>query len=205
MKKLERPSAPLCLSRYSHAKGKVWNDVTPTDKVLIWEKLHEMQGEFCAYCECSIKRNKHIEHFQPRLSHPSRAFDWDNLFGSCCNIDTCGQYKKSNSTDIVKPDIDNPSDYMFFLMSGEVIAKDNNNFVKAENTINILNLNNNILKQRRAYEINKIKKNVNEFFKMKSYFSEDEWLQLVQEEIDSMKGREFQTALEHAYLYNRNR
>ena len=53
MKLLQRPDPPVCLSDYQHGEHN-WDDVSPDDKQTIWQSLDDMQGNFCAYCECRL-------------------------------------------------------------------------------------------------------------------------------------------------------
>lgn len=121
MRKLERGQAPRCLSNYKHGRDK-WEVVStnPQYSEEVWRELNAMQGLFCAYCESSFKQRKHIEHFFRRGQVPQKTFEWANLFGSCSESDSCGNYKdnKAPSTidlaKVCKPDIMNPVDYLFF-------------------------------------------------------------------------------------------
>jgi len=120
MHKLSRDEPPSCLSKFHHGQNN-WGNVTTEDKVEIWEKITDMQGSRCAYCESELqKNNKHIEHFRQKNSgiYPQGTFQWDNLFGSCNRTESCGKHKDScgpyNCTDLIKPDIDDP-EYFFGL------------------------------------------------------------------------------------------
>lgn len=78
MKELARLESPEILDQYTAGQ----NDWMEIDQSAVWPKLTEMQGEFCAYCECRLNR-RHIEHFRPRGKFPALTFIWSNLFGSC--------------------------------------------------------------------------------------------------------------------------
>ena len=86
MKRLERQQPPACLNQYDYRKDN-WSRISKDGKTSeIWEKLTEMQGPFCAYCEIALQNDnneRHVEHFISRDKNPSRTFAWSNLFGSC--------------------------------------------------------------------------------------------------------------------------
>lgn len=69
MKELARLESPEILDQYTAGQ----NDWMEIDQSAVWPKLTEMQGEFCAYCECRLNR-RHIEHFRPRGKFPALTF-----------------------------------------------------------------------------------------------------------------------------------
>lgn len=151
MRKLERGQAPRCLSNYKHGRDK-WEVVStnPQYSEEVWRELNAMQGLFCAYCESSFKQRKHIEHFFRRGQVPQKTFEWANLFGSCSESDSCGNYKDNkapstiNLAKVCKPDIMNPVDYLFFADDGSVepqLGLSATDLEIAINTIQVFNLN----------------------------------------------------------------
>lgn len=124
MKKLTRGNAPACLSHFQHGRDN-WNDVGTEQKAAIWEGLFAMQGHRCAYCECNIENcDRHIEHFIQKGRVPAETFNWANLFGSCCISGTCGSLKDRvgtyNHAHVIKPDIDDPDDFLLFVSDGTI-------------------------------------------------------------------------------------
>ena len=92
MHKLQRGSAPACLSHYQHGRDN-WDVVCPNDKAKIWQALEAMQSQRCAYCEAAIAEgNRQIEHFVQKARDPRVTFKWDNLFGSCKRNDSCSSH-----------------------------------------------------------------------------------------------------------------
>lgn len=151
MRKLKRGQAPRCLSNYKHGRDK-WEVVStnPQYSEEVWRELNAMQGLFCAYCESSFKQRKHIEHFFRRGQVPQKTFEWANLFGSCSESDSCGNYKDNkapstiNLAKVCKPDIMNPVDYLFFADDGSVepqLGLSATDLEIAINTIQVFNLN----------------------------------------------------------------
>lgn len=162
MKKLNRPlPGPVCLDSYKHGRDN-WSSLNFECKQRIREELWSMQGEFCAYCERQTPhKSGHIEHFIQKGRVPSVTFDWKNLFWSCLDSTTCGKHKdhKANNSyadrDLIKPDVDDPSDFFSFSISGEMFPKRgaSESIVKrATETIRVFNLNDlgGSLKSRRA-------------------------------------------------------
>ena len=164
MKKLDRTLAnkPECLTRLSHPTHD-WKKVTTKNKRQIWRELHKFQGQYCAYCESPASQGQtlgHIEHFFHKGKKPDGTapyaqltFDWNNLFGCCDLNEHCGHFKDRilpggeprayEATNLIKPDVDNPEDFLQFLPSGEVQAKtglEKQLLNRATETIRVLNL-----------------------------------------------------------------
>lgn len=210
MHKLTRPDGPSCLKSYRHGAN-TWRDVTQAQKTEIWLKLDEMQNKRCAYCECAIKTslgdsNSHIEHFRQRARYPQGTFLWSNLFGSCNNSDRCGTHKDNlppyNPEDVIKPDEEDPEDFLLFLDDGSVIARQNLNAVdkqRAEETIRIFNLDR-PLRQIRETHVKGYKKTAEELAEMAANFDEDEWLPLLEAELAAIADLPFSTAIKHILL-----
>lgn len=105
--------------------------------VKVREKLEEMFGKKCSYCESKIDHisYKQVEHFRPQSIYPLLAFSWDNLLLACerCN----GEFKRalfpledgtyssenqdnpwlldgSDTPALLNPCEDNPSDHIDF-------------------------------------------------------------------------------------------
>jgi uncharacterized protein (TIGR02646 family) len=146
MRKLNRDSVqePTCLKNYDW-RTQEWENLSSSDKKTIVSALCQMQGERqlqqetgipyvgvrCAYCECLIHSadDKHIEHFKRKNENkgfPKLTFEWTNLFLSCQSDKHCGHYKDRknaspyNPDELIKPDIHNPDDFLYFHSSGEV-------------------------------------------------------------------------------------
>ncbi|MFM5518984.1 retron Ec78 anti-phage system effector HNH endonuclease PtuB [Aeromonas dhakensis] len=212
MKKLVRSNAPACLANLVSGRDG-WESA---DKTQIWEAIDIMQGGFCAYCECKLSR-KHIEHFKTRASYTHLTFDWNNLFGSCGDSSQkggwkrCGIYKDNGAgaydpEHLIKPDIDNPSDYLLFLTTGYVRPHANlseeDKFIATE-TIRVLNLNNDpvLFGSRKSAIIAELKE-IEVFYELMSEQTGDDFDELLQDELSRIKSLEFSTALTHAWCYN---
>lgn len=213
MKFLKRPIAPQSLSNYRHGLH-LWADfiTVETNKSDIWNQINNMQKGLCAYCECKLG-NKHVEHFRDRSKHVVLTFSWENIFGSCNNKSRCGHYKDNskkvgiyNPSEIIKPDEDDPSTYLKFLITGHARIVSNlnqNQQDKARETLRVLNLQKDpaLLNSRRKTLISELCL-IKEVYELKEDISIEEWLGFIDDEISQLQGREFQTALEHAWKYN---
>lgn len=191
------------------------NDWMEAPKDDIWIELDKMQSGYCAYCECHLKR-KHIEHFKTRTAHPQEIFSWANIFGSCGDSSKtggwghCGIYKdagagKYNISELIKPDVDDPNNYLLFLTSGLVIAHPSLTGAalrKAEETIRVFNLNGgSALINSRRNVIRAIQKEIDELYQMQDELGED-WSSFLDDALTNVCGKEFQTALEHSWRHN---
>jgi uncharacterized protein (TIGR02646 family) len=134
MRKLNRSLAttPTCLSNYSYITDK-WEQLV--DKTDIWVEIDKFQNKLCVYCEGIAEKGKtsgHIEHFFHKADpkYACLTFVWDNLFGCCSSNKHCGHYKDQKLTGnikraydpnaLIKPDVEDPEDFLQFLESGNV-------------------------------------------------------------------------------------
>lgn len=220
MRKLTRGHAPACLARLQ-LSGVDWKKVSREDKNEIWSELNNMQEKFCAYCECRLSERKHIEHFKKQQRDRQLRFDWSNLFGSCGDTskpggwNNCGIYKDNRKAvgeydivELIKPDQDDPENFLFFLSTGKVSPRSNLNVQeqeKASETIRVLNLNTESLRNRRRRAIEAILPAVYELYKIEinENFTIKEWQQFQQDELDEVRKQEFQTALKHVWCHNK--
>lgn len=163
MHKLDRGQVrtPACLDRFSPGRQH-WGHLTSEDREEVRGALNVIQGKRCAYCECGIVGEAgHIEHFFPRSRFPGMAFDWSNLFYSCDSRRTCGNAKDGkesgeyNPEDLIKPDVDEPDEFLLFLPNGQVVPRsslDPGRRRRASETIRVFKLGDQKLegKRRRA-------------------------------------------------------
>jgi len=209
MHKLNRPQViPNCLSKYQHGRDN-WGTVTPVDKAIIWQKLTQMQGNLCAYCESGLKQDhKHIEHFRQKAGHiyPQGTFQWDNLFGSCNNPNSCGKYKDNRArpylpNHLVKPDIEDPELYFQFVRDGSINVRrgltnvDNN---RAKETLRIFNLNS--LRQARESATIGYRQTAEYLIEILKDFGEEEYNLELQKELHATKTLPFSTAIKHTLM-----
>jgi uncharacterized protein (TIGR02646 family) len=127
------------------------------------ENLTAIQNGLCAYCEIRLDTSigNHLEHIDSKSLNPHKTFEYKNIVCSCIkdslsdNEDTnpisCGHAKKSKSIDIKPTDVECEK-YFSFDLFGRVIPNEKLTTLeqqKAQNTIDILNLNCKRLKRQR--------------------------------------------------------
>lgn len=130
--------------------------MTKSRKKSVWKELEKFQDKLCVYCESKAEQGTctgHIEHFFDKSTHVHLTFDWSNLFGCCASRLHCGHYKDEtlpggvrrtyNTSLLIKPDTEDPEDYLQFLPSGRIDCKNGLDTIpkqKASETIKALNL-----------------------------------------------------------------
>ena len=127
------------------------------------DNLLFIQNGLCAYCEIRLDTNigSHLEHIESKRQNPSKTFEYKNIVCSCIkdsledsedtNPISCGHFKKNRQIDI-KPTNNDCERYFSFDLFGKVIPKNNlttTETIKAQNTIDVLNLNCKRLKRQR--------------------------------------------------------
>ncbi|PVZ42332.1 retron Ec78 anti-phage system effector HNH endonuclease PtuB [Pseudomonas sp. CC120222-01a] len=204
MRRLNRDEAPPAgLDRYRHGRDQ-WSSTTPELRLLIWEKLEDMQGARCAYCEADINHSKrHIEHFRQRDRYPQGTFDWHNLFGSCNRPNTCGKQKDSCGLypheDLIKPDIEDPEDFLVFTPNGSVQPRaslSNRDRCRAEETIRILGLDG-ALTQIRLEQVRGYLETAWAIQEMAQQYPTEQWLPFLEDELARTANLPFATAIKH--------
>lgn len=213
MHKLSRPAAiPGGLNSYSHNID-TWcmTSPTPVERQAIWQALDAMQGQRCAYCEAMLEpdsNSRHVEHFRQRSRYRQGTFDWNNLFGSCNRQGTCGNYKDKcgiyDPAQLIKPDVDDPDDYLVFDSVGGVSPRDNldpASLMRAKETIRILNLKGGGLRKIRELEIMGYLQFVEAWAELATNFPESEWRPIVESELASQLAQiahlPYSTAIRH--------
>lgn len=160
MHKFIRSSAPVNFKQVEQ-KYKRWNRdfIESEEHAIIGSALYEQQEYYCAYCEMKIKEvlhGGHIEHLERRNDNPRRTFDWNNMFFSCNNHDSCGKFKDNeklsyNINDIVDPSREDPADFFVFDALGNILPLNHSVEHRATETIRVFNLQDSArLKQKRA-------------------------------------------------------
>ena len=129
--------------------------------------LNEEQYYLCAYSEIRpdlVDLDTHIEHIQPKNAYPLKTFDYQNLVITALSSadlknrakdDVFGGHSKLGDYDqalFISPLQNDCSQYFVYLSDGRVEPSNKLNsefFLKAEYTINLLNLNSPFLVIRR--------------------------------------------------------
>lgn len=193
MRELIRPAGPACLQNYDY-RHDGWSIAAPThvDRQAVWQALLVMQGDRCAYCEAALGTARHIEHFRSRSRCRELTFDWDNLFGSCNNPDSCGKHKDHqgrhhNPSELLKPDVDAPHQSLRFFADGRVEPRAGLPSAltrKASETIRVFNLDQGgALRARRREAVRPFLDFLEALDDMRPHISEDDAINLIDAEM----------------------
>lgn len=222
MHKLNRGNteAPQCLSDYDH-NTQTWDDFGGECKKRLRAALVQMQGipgvttedasEYgvrCAYCEDAIHHAGHIEHFRRKNKKhfPELTFEWNNLFLACGSNDHCGHYKDRRGADaynpdnLIKPDIEDPEDYLYFHSSGEVrprVGIDANKELKANETIRVFGLKDQTLTSSRARALKTYKEKLLDDLDEIANWEPELIAEYIQQEIENTQWQAFSTTIKH--------
>lgn len=222
MHQLDRSSvaAPACLADYDY-RTQTWDDFGGACKSQLRFALVQLQGihgtttsdaaEYgvrCAYCESMIRHEGHIEHFRRKNArhHPELTFEWTNLFLACGANEHCGHFKDRpkalpyNPDQLIKPDGDDPDQYIYLHSSGEVRArhglKSDERF-RATETIRVFGLDNRVLVGARARAVAKYRKmNTDDLEEIASWDDADRQ-EYFQSEIEATRYIPFATTIKH--------
>jgi uncharacterized protein (TIGR02646 family) len=139
MHKLDRNAVPVPGCLQQNLVGRSFSTLHSPEKTEIRNTLLTIQKQRCAYCERRTGTERddgHIEHFKDQAHHGHLTLDWTNLFWSCTDEKTCGKHKdKCNRPvgtgsqalfdigDLIAPDVDDPHDYLLFVVDGTVRPK----------------------------------------------------------------------------------
>ena len=216
----EKAEAPQCLNEYDHNR-QAWEHLGDECKRQLRAALVQMQGipevttpeasEYgvrCAYCEDAIYHDGHIEHFRRKnLNHfPELTFEWHNLFLACGSRKHCGHYKDRQNADpydpanLIKPDIEDPEDYLYFHSSGEIRSReglDINQKTKANETIRVFGLDNPALESSRARALKTYKDTVLSDLDEIAEWDSELREAYIQEEIEKTQWQAFSTTIKH--------
>ncbi|MGE7923340.1 retron system putative HNH endonuclease [Viridibacillus arvi] len=136
----------------------------------LYEKLLANFNHQCAYCENSFD-TAYIENYRPKTLYPQLAYDWNNLLPVCraCSITRRDifpidglssqnrlQIDISNEKPLLlNPTIDEPEKHLQFSENGKVMAKTR----RGNETIEVLNLNREVLVKKRVKYYDVLSKN----------------------------------------------
>lgn len=206
--------APTCLDQYSHHSD-LWRGVCASCKKTIRQKLGEMQGTSrngetsgsrCAYCEGPVYNDSHIDHFFPKGDSKYRhlMFSWKNMFLSCGSNKHCGHYKKKNDTEgTIKPDEDDPDEFLYFHSSGVVRVREGlpeEHRLKACKTISMFGLNHGALQAKRKSAVEPYKRSLLADLDVIASWDEGERRQYLNQEVENIRWEPYATTLKHFLL-----
>lgn len=216
MKKLDRTIAdtPICLNNLSFPTHN-WDNMSKKGKngvnrkSQVWVELDKFQNKLCVYCESKAYQGKytgHIEHFFDKGNplYENLVLDWSNLFGCCASTTHCGHYKDQvlgvkdgvnikreyDFNFLLKPDVDNPKDYLQYLPNGTIKPKNGligDQEKKAKETIRALNLLAPELKVARENQITLYKNQVNNVIELLTEESDADIISKIWDEYYTLK------------------
>jgi uncharacterized protein (TIGR02646 family) len=207
-----RVPAPPCLCRYQHGRDN-WGAVDASDKEEIQRHLDRLQGGLCAYCEGSLDvLGRHIEHLRQRSSFPKLTFEWENLFASCTQEDSCGRYKDNhaerfNPGDLLNPcdPGDDPDQFFRFRTDGTIdvraglAAREQH---RARETLRVFNLDpdHGRLRSMRRRAVEAYQAVEPDICSALLEFSDEERRAFIREEIERTRNEPFSTVIRHLFL-----
>lgn len=170
--------APLpCLTKAQN-QGWNWNEFRDNDhqgyEACVCQALLEQMGE-CAYTGLWLgegsKQKIHIDHFRKKGIYPTLTFEWNNLFAAAKELNCGADYKDGlihgplAHADGVYRTFWSPlqvglDDAFWFQQDGKMVPSDNlspDDKQKAQNTIDMFNLNDGDLVNRRGTIIKQIR------------------------------------------------
>jgi uncharacterized protein (TIGR02646 family) len=209
MHKLDRSAAPApaCLARYSPDTD-TWDNVSSEDRREIRAALEQMQGQRCAYCESWIAAHgQHIEHFRRKnpKHFPERSFAWENLFWSCDELESCGHFKDRkgqpyNPDDLIKPDEDDPDEFLYFHSRGDVRLRPRLDAAKAHRageTIRVFNLQRSELQALRRGAVARYQRQDPDMLQELEAWDEETRWEYLAAEVSATAGDPYATTIRH--------
>ncbi len=128
MRKLSRPIElpELTVARKKYAQinspEEAWSRFGDNgNREKVRKQLESTQNNLCAYCENSLGKAGHIDHFKPKSLDRKVTFDWENLIVSCCERNSCGEKKGEYYRSYwVNPYLKDPSGLFRFYANGQI-------------------------------------------------------------------------------------
>ncbi len=176
------------------------------------DEVEYLIGLRCAYCEGQIYCGGHIEHFRRKNPNhfPELTFEWTNLFLACGSTEHCGHYKDRqnapayNPDELIKPDVHNPNEYLYFHSSGEVRVRNRKGMTDADRhrgaeTIRVFNLNCRRLVGDRNRVLKHYVDSKKQFLDDLMEFEEHDRETFIAEEIDATRHEPYWTTIRHFF------
>lgn len=173
MRRIDKSEEPQSLRSFDKAKHKKWEEIHNEANRHVYndclQQCIEDQACLCGYTEVPLsKDNRHIDHYIKRDFAPDLTFCWNNMIaavkGSRFGADYKDRHVKRNDydkseccyTDILNPVKDEFAGRFRFSADGTIEPSDNKD-IKAEKTIELFNLNEKSLKERRKVQMENVR------------------------------------------------
>jgi uncharacterized protein (TIGR02646 family) len=154
MWKIIKTREPRTLTEYKKTLNATYENMHSNIKEEVRLQLLKDQGFLCCYCMCRLKAEKtKIEHFQSQKKYPTLDLDYKNLFIACTGNE--GQIFKNQTCDTKKSDLEIKNFNLITTDFSKQIQYNIDGHIKSSNPSidtelnEILNLNNQILKENR--------------------------------------------------------
>lgn len=173
MRRIDKSEEPQSLRSFDKAKHKKWEEIHNEANRHMYndclQQCIEDQACLCGYTEVPLsKDNRHIDHYIKRDFAPDLTFCWNNMIAAVKDDDFGADYKdkhvKRNDynkseccyTDILNPVKDEFAGRFRFSADGTIEPSDSQD-IKAEKTIELFNLNEKSLKERRKVQMENVR------------------------------------------------
>lgn len=173
MRRIDKSEEPQSLRSFNKAKHEKWGEFSDKANRHVYndclQQCIEDQAHLCGYTEVPLsKDNRHIDHYIKRDFAPDLTFCWNNMIaavkGSRFGADYKDKHVKRNDynkseccyTDILNPVKDEFAGRFRFSADGTIEPSDSQD-IKAEKTIELFNLNEKSLKERRKVQMENVR------------------------------------------------
>ena len=173
MRRINKSEEPQSLRSFNKAKHEKWGEIHNEANWHVYNdclrQCIEDQAHLCGYTEVPLtEKNRHIDHYIKRDFAPDLTFCWNNMIaavkGSRFGADYKDKHVKRNDydkseccyTDIFNPVKDEFAGRFRFSADGTIEPSDNKD-IKAEKTIELFNLNEKSLKERRKVQMENVR------------------------------------------------
>jgi len=153
MKYIAKESEPTSFSDWKKQKSHLnWKDFSRTEIYTeLRKELISQQDNLCCYCEVALTEeiDAHIEHLKDQDHYPNERYKFNNLLASCQKKDSCGHNKKNGYfKEMITPLDKHCQSHFTYTGRGKIIPKDENDKI-AQDTIDLLGLDCQRLRDRR--------------------------------------------------------
>lgn len=173
MRRIDKSEEPQSLRSFNKAKHEKWGEFSDKANRHVYndclQQCIEDQAHLCGYTEVPLsKDNRHIDHYIKRDFAPDLTFCWNNMIAAVKDSRFGADYKdehvKRNDydkseccyTDILNPVKDEFAGRFRFSADGTIEPSDSQD-IKAEKTIELFNLNEKSLKERRKVQMENVR------------------------------------------------
>ena len=186
MRRINKSEEPQSLRKFNKAKHENWKEISDLANRHVyndcWQQCFEDQAHLCGYTEVPLPKEKdkdkvkvkrHIDHYIKKDFAPDLTFCWNNMIAAVKDDNFGADYKdkhvkrtdydksKCCYTDILNPVRDEFTGRFRFSADGTIEPSDNKD-IKAKKTIELFNLNEKSLKERRKVQMENVRKYIEE-------------------------------------------